>query len=608
MAASAAARTRRGSRKVADEVSIKGPLYHGVSRRAFFTSFGGGVVVALPESPDAFADAVWEDIAPYYEALATSPLDRTNVEAWLADWSLFESLLSEAGALAGFAYTCDTSDPAREAAELRFGTQISPKAREQRVRLQERLVQLDYVRPGLETTVERFRNQMQLFASANVPLFADLSKLETEWSKVNGAMTVEWDGEVKTPAQLLPFLESTDRAVRERAFKLRARPYIDRRPVLADIFDRMYDLRQQVARNAGLANFRDYAHLEKNRFDYTPDDCLRFHEAVESAVLPAVERLMRRRRALMGFDSLRPWDLPADARGRAPLKPFQDIATFIDRAGDVFAHVDPEFRSYYRRMADAGLLDLDNRKGKAPGGYCDTLAFRKMPLIFMNAVGVDEDVRTLLHESGHAFHSFEASTLPLLFQRHPGSEMAEVASMSMELLATPFIDTDNGGYYREDDAVRSRADLLEGIVLFFPHCASVDAFQHWIYLNDDGRDADARDRKWLELRRRFEGSSVDWSGLDSERIARWYQQPHFFGSPFYYIEYGIAQLGALQVWRNSLRDPQDAVRNYRAALALGATKPLPELFKAAGARLIFDSEGMRELITVVEEELAKLHD
>ncbi len=566
------------------------------------------MVVALPESPDAFRDATWEDVAPYFEALANSPLDRTNVEAWLADWSLFESLLSEAGALASFAYSCDTSDPAREAAQLRFGTQISPKAREQRVRLQERLVELDYVRPGLETTVQRFSNQMRLFAAANVPLFSELSKLETEWSKVNGAMTVEWDGELKTPAQLLPFLESTDRALRERAFKLRARPYIEQRDVLADIFDRMYDLRQHVARNAGFANYRDYAHLEKNRFDYTPDDCLRFHEAVESAVLPAVERLMRRRRGHMRIDPLRPWDITADPRGRPPLKPFQDMSTLIARAANVFAHVDPEFGSYYRRMAEANLLDLENRKGKAPGGYCQTLAFRKMPLIFMNAVGVDGDVRTLLHEAGHAFHSFEASALPLLFQRHPGSEFAEVASMSMELLATPFIDADNGGYYSEADALRSRADLLEGIVLFFPHCASVDAFQQWIYLNDDGRDADARDRKWLELRQRFEGSSLDWSGLDAERIARWYQQPHFFGSPFYYIEYGIAQLGALQVWRNSLRDPQEAVRDYRGALTLGATKPLPELFKAAGARLMFDSEGMRELISVVEEELAKLHD
>jgi oligoendopeptidase F len=563
-------------------------------------------VIALPESPDAFKDASWEDIVPYYEELASRPLDHTNAETWLADWSIFESLLSEAGALASFAYTCDTSDPEREAAQLRFGMQISPKAREQRVRLQERLVELDYVRPGLETTIERFKNQMDLFSEANVPLFSELSKLETEWSKVNGAMTVEWEGEEKTPAQLRPLLQSNDRSVRERAFKYRAKPYIELRDQLAGIFDRMYDLRQKVARNAGFDNFRDYTHREKNRFDYTPDDCLRFHEAVESAVLPAVGRLMERRRRRMRLDELRPWDVTADPQGRPALKPFEDIATFIDRAGTVFGHVDPDFETYYRRMADAGLLDLDNRKGKAPGGYCQTLSFRKIPLIFMNAVGMDDDLRTLLHESGHAFHSFEASRLPLLFQRHTGSEMAEVASMSMELLASPFIQEDSGGYYTDEDARRSQAELLEGIILFFPHCASVDAFQQWIYLEAEGRDADARDRKWLELRQRFEGPSVDWSGLDAERIARWYQQPHFFGNPFYYIEYGIAQLGALQVWRNSLRDSGTAVRKYREALALGATRPLPELFKAAGARLVFDSEGMHELVSLVEEELQKL--
>jgi oligoendopeptidase F len=564
------------------------------------------VGMTLPDTPDAFKDAKWEDILPYYEALASRPLDRSNVEAWLADWSAFESLLSEAGALASFAYTCDTSDPAREEAQLRFGTQISPKARAQRVRLQERLVELDYERAGLETTVMRFRNQMEIFSAANVPLFSQLSRLETEWSKVNGAMTIEWDGEDKTPSQLLPFLQSNDRSLRERAFRMRAKPYLEKRDALADIFDRMYDLREQVARNSGFENFRDFAHREKNRFDYTPDDCLRFHEAVETAVLPAVKRIMDRRRRQMGLDALRPWDVTADTQGRPALKPFEDIPTFIDRAGAVFARVDPVFQTYYRSMADAELLDLDNRKGKAPGAYCQTLAFRKMPLIFMNAVGVDRDVSTLLHESGHAFHSFEASKLPLLFQRHPGSEMAEVASMSMELLAAPFVGRDTGGYYGEEDSRRSRAELLEGIVLFFPHCASVDAFQQWIYLEKDGRNADARDRKWLELRTRFEGPSVDWSGLDAERIARWYQQPHFFGSPFYYIEYGIAQLGALQVWRNSLRDGGEAVRRYREALALGATRPLPELFKAAGARLIFDSDGMGELIALVEQELAKL--
>jgi oligoendopeptidase F len=560
----------------------------------------------LPESPDAFKDATWRDVLPYYEELAARRLDTANVEEWLADWSRFESLLSEAAALATFAYSGDTANPEKEAAQLRFGTQISPRAQERRVRLQRKLVELGYVRPGLEAMIQRFRNQMELFDQANVPLFAELAELGTQWTKVNGAMTVEWAGTEKTPAQLIPFLQSTDRDVRERAFMLRAKAYIDQRDVLAGLFDRMYDLRQKVARNAGFTNFRDFSHREKNRFDYTPEDCLRFHVAVEEAVLPAVQRIHEKRRRRMGLEKLRPWDTAVDPEGRPPLKPFDDIRGLIDRASSVFEHVDPAFRGYYETMAGNKLLDLDNRKGKAPGGYCQTLNFRKQPLIFMNAVGVDGDLRTLLHESGHAFHSVEASKLPLLFQRHPGSEMAEVASMSMELLASPFIGKESGGYYTEEDATRSRRDFLEGIILFFPHCASVDAFQQWIYLDEAGRDDVARDHKWLDLRRRFEGDSVDWTGLDDERIARWYQQPHFFGSPFYYIEYGIAQLGALQVWRNSLRDRREAVRMYREALALGATKPLPELFKAAGARLIFDGEGMRELVSLVEEEIEKL--
>jgi oligoendopeptidase F len=410
----------------------------------------------------------------------------------------------------------------------------------------------------------------------------------------------------RTPAQLLPYLESNDRAVREHAFRLRAQPYIEQRETLAGLFDRMFDLRQQVARNAGFDNFRDYMHRDKNRFDYTPEDCLRFHEAVESAVLPAVTRFWNRRRRRMGLDRLRPWDMSVDAQGREPLKPFDSVNTLADRAGDVFGSVDPDFRGYFDSMAKAELLDLENRKGKTPGAFCDSLPFRKMPLIMMNAVGIDDDVRTLLHESGHAFHVFEASRLPLLFQRFPGSEMAEVASMSMELLAAPFIDRDHGGYYSEAESRRSTATLLERAVIFFTHCASVDAFQHWIYVDPNGRDAAARDRKWLELRRRFEGDAVDWSGLDAERVARWYQQPHFFAYPFYYIEYGIAQLGALQVWRNSLSDHAEAVRQYRQALALGATKPLPELFAAAGARLIFDADGMRELVEVAVEEIEKL--
>ena len=565
-------------------------------------------MITLPATSDAFRDATWDDVAPYYDELASRPLDRGNVEAWLADWSHFESLLTEAGALTHFAYSCDTGDKERERAWLRFSSEIRPQAEQARSRLRSRLVELGYVRPGIEVMVQKFRNQLELFRAENVPLFAELAQVSTEWSRTVGAMTVDWDGEEKTPAQMWPFLEVHDRAVRERAFRAQFKPFIDQRETLAAQFDRMYDLRVQVAKNAGFANYRDYAHREKNRFDYTPDDCFRFHDAVEKVVKPAAKRLHERRAVLLGVNPLRPWDLWVDPKGRPALRPYADIEDLIRRAGPIFGHVDPDFRGYFEGMAAAGLLDLGNRKGKALGGYCDTLPARKMPLIFMNAVDRDDDVRTLLHEAGHSFHSMEASTLPLLFQRHPGAEMAEVASMSMELLAAPYVDRGHGGYYEEADARRSRREFLERALLFFPHCASVDALQQWMYTNPDGRDAGARDQKWLELRRRYEDDTVDWRGLEAERIARWYFQPHFFEYPFYYIEYGIAQLGALQVWRNSLADRGEAVRRYRAALALGGTRSLPELYRAAGARMIFDPEGMRELIDLVEEELAKVED
>ncbi len=371
----------------------------------------GVPLIALPESAEAFQDATWDDVAPYYEELVGRPLDRTNVEAWLVDWSRFESLLSEAAALANFAYSCNTADGAAEAAHLRFGSEIDPRADEQRAKLQRRLVELGYVRPGLETTVRRFRNQMELFSEANVPLFTQLARLSAGWAKVIGAMTVDWDGVEKTPQQMFPLLEDNDRGVRERAFRSMFKPFIEQRDTLAGFFDRMYDLRQQVAKNAGFKNFRDYAHLEKNRFDYTPDDCFRFHEAVEVAVKPAIKRLLEQRRAHMGLDRLRPWDTWVDPKGRAPLKPYQSIDEFISRAGEIFGHVEGDFRGYFERMAKAGLLDLDNRKGKAPGGYCDSLPVRKMPLIFMNAVDVDEDVRTLLHESGPSC-LFSSSGIP----------------------------------------------------------------------------------------------------------------------------------------------------------------------------------------------------
>jgi oligoendopeptidase F len=379
---------------------------------------------------------------------------------------------------------------------------------------------------------------------------------------------------------------------------------LEERGALAGLFDRMFELRQRAARNAGFANFRDYIFPAKFRFDYTPADCERFHEAVERTAAPAVARIMEHRRHRLGLDALRPWDLAVDPYRAAPLRPFETVDQFVDAARRVFDRVDPVLGDQFQTMIDERLLDLDSRKGKAPGGYCETLHFRGRPFIFMNAVGLVDDVMTLLHEAGHAFHAFASHRQPLIWQRHPGSEAAELASMSMELLASPHLAKPTG-YFTPEDHRRAWLEHLEDVLLSLVHIASVDAFQTWIYTSPDGADAVARDEAWLRIRSRFE-RGVDWSGLERERVARWYRQLHIFMYPFYYIEYGIAQIGALQVWRNSLADHAGAVARYREALALGAVRTLPDMYRTAGARLSFDVGLIGELVELVEDQIDKI--
>jgi oligoendopeptidase F len=561
--------------------------------------------LTLPNSPEAFAEATWDDILPYYQELAGRSLDRSNVETWLRDWAKLEEMVAEASAIAYNAYSTDTASEAKEAAQVRFSSEIEPQMHEQHVGLSRRLLDLGYEPANTETLLRSFRNQLEIFREENVPLVGDEERLNTQYNKITGGMTVEWEGKEIPLPRLQPYLLSPDRAVRERAWRLGTQPYIDQHDALADIFDQQYVLRQQMAKNAGFANYRDYMHRAKDRFDYTPEDCERFHAAVEQTVVPAVARRLERRRQQMGLDTLRPWDTAVDPEGRPPLKPFDEVGTLIGQAETIFDRVDPTLGGYFKTMADEHLLDLDSRKGKAPGGYCIDYPYRGRPFIFMNAVGVAGDVDTLLHEAGHAFHVFEAGSIPLYWQRHTGSEMAEVASMSMELLTAPYLAKDDGGYYAQADARRARVEHLEGVLQALPHIASVDAFQHWLYTSGEGHDRAARDAAWLRIRARFE-RGVDWSGLEAERVARWYRQLHIFLYPFYYIEYGIAQVGALQVWRNSLADHAGALAAYRNALALGGTRPLPELFAAAGAALVFDAATMGSLAALVEAQLAAL--
>ncbi|MGH7594004.1 MAG: M3 family oligoendopeptidase, partial [Gemmatimonadales bacterium] len=428
--------------------------------------------------------------------------------------------------------------------------------------------------------------------------------LAAQYQQITGGMAADWEGDRVPLPRLAPFLKRRDRGVREAAWRATMGPYVAARDELAALFDRLVDLRQTMARNAGFADFRAYAFAAKCRFDYTPADCERLHGAIAEQVVPASLRALAQRRQRLGLVRLRPWDLAIDPwRATSPV-PYSTIHELEHTAARMFSAVDPTLGQQFRTMISEHLLDLDSRSGKAPGGYCDTLHARGRPFVFMNAAGVAEDVTTLLHEAGHCFHAFASHARPFIWQRHPAAESAELASMSMELLASPHLARPTG-FYADADALSTRLEHLEDTLFSLTHIASVDAFQNWIYTRPEGRDAVARDREWLMLRDRFE-PGLDWSGLEAERIARWYRQLHIFLYPFYYIEYGIAQIGALQVWRNARQDPAHAVAAYRRFLALGATRPLPELYREAGVELSFDASLLGELVAMVEDEMAEL--
>ncbi|HEX2123727.1 MAG TPA: M3 family metallopeptidase, partial [Thermoanaerobaculia bacterium] len=388
------------------------------------------------------------------------------------------------------------------------------------------------------------------------------------------------------------------------AFRLGAGAYVAKGDKRAALFDRMVRVRHALAREAGFASYRDYAFTAKYRFDYSPDDCVRFHESVEYVVLPAIRRLHEARVARLGVDTLRPWDLQVRPTRTDRLTPFRTTEQFLGGTQRIFDVLDRELGGQFRTMVQEQLLDLESRPGKAPGGYCTRLPFRGKPFIFMNAVGVHDDVSTLIHEAGHAFHAFATAHIPYLWQRSTGHEAAELASMTMELLAAPLLAAPTG-FYSPADAADAQIEHLEDLLLGLPHIACVDAFQHWVYTDGVDASPEDRDEMWLRIRARFE-PDVDYRGLERERVARWYRQSHIHTAPFYYIEYGIAQLAALQVWRRSLRDAGDALARYKAALAHGGTRSLPEIYATAGASLVFDAEEMAPLVVAVERRIAEL--
>jgi oligoendopeptidase F len=416
-------------------------------------------------------------------------------------------------------------------------------------------------------------------------------------------MMVDFRGQQYTMQQMARFLEDPDRPTRQQAWEsLTARRLVDRAEI-ENIYSRLLPMRQKIAENANRGNYRDVVWKAKKRFDYTPDDCLRFADAIAEACVPVVKELNRQRAADIGVPMLRPWDLDMDVLGRPALRPFGQDQTnlLVDKTREIFQRLSPELAADFDQLSQNHNLDLDSRKGKQPGGYQMSLEESRQPFIFMNAAGLQRDVETLLHESGHAFHFLAASrNEPLVFLRSAPMEFCEVASMSMELLGSEHLDV----FYNEADAARARRKGIEGIIRFFPWMATIDSFQHWVYTHP-GHSNEERTQHWLSLLDRF-GGNVDYTGFEQARAASWQRQLHLFHLPFYYVEYGIAQLGALQCWMKSKQNVRQALGNYRAALALGGTRPLPELFAAAGIRFDFSAQTLKPLMQAMGEELSRL--
>lgn len=514
---------------------------------------------------------------------------RPELEKWLDHESELLSAITEEQYLRYIRMTCQTDDPTREKAHLDFLERIEPEVKLRSFQLDRKYL-ASPGRKDLEPTRfsvldRRKENSVSIFREENVELEKEDAKLGQQYQKITGAMTVFYDGEDRTMQQMGKVLEDPSREVRETAWRLVSERRFRDRESLNRIYDELLSLRLRIAKNAGFDNFRDFMFRKLSRFDYTPEDCVTFHEAVERHVVPLARELDEERRRKLGLAILRPWDMDVDPDGLPPLRPFKDSRELLEKSATVFDKLHVDFGRNFRRMTRLNLLDLDSRKGKAPGGYNYELPEVRLPFIFMNSVGRENDMRTLLHEAGHAFHVFSTRDQNLHFQlrgENIPTEFAEVASQSMELLAGEHLD---GVFYRHEDALRSKHDHLASLVKLLPWIATIDAFQHWVYTHPGHSVAD-REENWVKLRDRF-GEGDSWEGLEEYWKSRWQRQLHLYLVPFYYIEYGISLLGAFGVWYNYRKDAKKAVQAYKHALALGGSKPLPMLFQAAGVPFDF---------------------
>lgn len=557
--------------------------------------------------PQDFKVNNWEQLQPYFEALKSRDIQsKEELEAFLHDVSELEAVISEDAAWRQINMTRDTENKDYENAFTYFVTEIEPRMKPYFFELSKKIAESPFTKELDESQyypyLRSLRNAISLYREENIPLQSQIALLAQQFGVINSKMTIEHEGKELTLQQAARFLQNPDRKLREEIYRKIAARRLQDKDALNELFDKLLALRQQVAENAGFENYRDYKFRELGRFDYTPEDCFRFHEAVRQHIVPLFRILQEHRKEKLGLDEMKPWDGDAEAPGTTPLQPFANGKELSQKAINVFNTLNPYFGQCLTTMNDMERLDLDSRKGKAPGGYNCPLTETGVPFIFMNAAGTNGDLITMMHEGGHAVHSFLSHDLPLsAFKEYP-MEMAELASMSMELFS---MEHWHQFYDSKEELLRAQQDELERVISVLPWIAIIDKFQHWLYTNP-GHTEEQRKEAWLEIHKEFATGVISWEGLEENRAYLWQKQLHLYEVPFYYIEYGIAQLGAIAMWRQYRNDKDAALANYQKALSLGYTKTLKELYQHAGIRFDFSPEYVAELAGFLKETLSEV--
>ncbi len=558
--------------------------------------------------PEDFKVTTWESLESFFNELLNRSIGSPDeLKQWFSDRSELESVISEDLAWRYIRMTCYTENKEYLQAYQDFIQHIQPKispvvdALNKKAAASPYLPELERL-TGFDIMIRNLKKEIEIFREQNVPLFTEINTETQKYAQIAGAMTIEHDGKELTLPQASVLLMSTDRNLRKSVYDKITERRLRDKDELDSLFTKLIGLRHQVAVNAGFKNFRDYMFRALGRFDYTPQDCFDFHQAIQREVVPMLNDLSVERKAALKVDTLRPWDKAVDPEGRDALKAFSDGKELAEKTIEVFTKLDPYLGQCLAIMREMGHLDLESRKGKAPGGYNYPLAEIGVPFIFMNATSTLRDMVTIMHEGGHAIHNFLTRDLELNDFKSTPSEVAELASMSMELISMDHWDT---FFSNDEDLKRAKREHLEDIIETLPWVATIDKFQHWIY-EHPGHSEDERKSAWNRIFAEFSDSETDWSGLQSAKDYLWQKQLHLYEVPFYYIEYGMAQLGAIAVWRNYRKDPKLGLQGYQNALKLGYLKSIPEIYAAANIKFDFSSAYIKELMDFVKAELAAI--